>query len=84
MFLYTFYYVAYFKLLVRVWSAVQDELKASRGGRARLIFVKISDNRRQEAETQTRHTRTYIISNTESVRSIQLAMMRTPNGNLPP
>jgi hypothetical protein len=53
MFLYIFYYVAYFKLQMRVWSAVQDELKASRDDRARLIFVKISDNRCQEAEKQT-------------------------------
>lgn len=48
-----FYYVAYFKLPVRVWSAVQDELKASRDGRACLIFVKISDNIFQEAGKQT-------------------------------
>lgn len=71
----------FFKLPVRVWSAVQDELKASRDGRARLIFVKISDNIFQEAGKQTWHI--YTTSNMESVRSIKLAMTRTPNGNLP-
>jgi len=70
--------VAYFKLPVRVWSAVQDQLKASTDGRTRLIFANISD-RCQETRKQT-----YIISNMESVRSTQLATMRTPNGNLPP
>jgi len=44
--------VACFKLPVRVWSAVQNDLKASTDGRAHISFAKISD-RCQEAGKQT-------------------------------